>query len=470
MKYRRNSDANIRELERKYQATGDIDDFLRYRHALARTSHRDILAYRRGMFLVSVSGGSFDYIKTLGPTHATLVGSWEFEGSSSPEELKKKKGRRTGFDDNTLRSWYILVPPELFSHIKTLVFEYYTDQKRKLKIKFPDHREDGMLFHAMTQWPSYQENLYKTVVGELESLGYYQPLPLPEVFCRLGCGRSMGLDTPARRYKMECFYCWQKSTGFDQKWLDEQLEYNQSHASQFRRNPLDEEIRSLEREVQAGSIEACNKLIVTYGRIGGYHDLIDVYLSHLLTELPYDLQPQNCDLHPITEIAVIKELSDGVSKGSGYFRLINIVQKYGPQGLYLVKCCKHNTWHTSLEDASTEAEKINRHLAEPLQQIYLRWRAYADQCQAWLSDPIISDEIDEFANSEDENGRRRSDEQLIKYERRLMRKAGLQPPENLTWSSCTNPYSVEFLTALIMANGPNIEEIRRFLLENLKLN
>ena len=414
MKYRRNSDADIRELEREYQATGNFDAFLQYRRALARTGHQEVLTYHRGMFLVSVSSGNIEYIKTLGPTYANLVQSWELTADLTLEELNKKKGMRTAFDSPTLRSWHILFPRELFSHIKTLVFNYYQDQKDKLKIRFPDHREDGMLFYAMTQWPSYQEGLYKLVVGELESLGYYQSLPLPEVFCSSGCGRSMGLNTPARGYKKECFYCWRKSMNFKQEWLDEQLTYHGSHAPQLRRNP-DEEIRNLEREVQTGDTEACIKLIRIYERISGsknFNHLIEEYMIHLMMELPYDLRPQNCDTNPIVAVEVISKYRD-------------LVQKYGPQrGRYgdLTNCCEHNTWYEGLEDAQTAANKINQSLNNPLQQIYLRWRAYPNR-----------------------------------YSR-------IQPSDNLSWDNSANPYSIELLAAIIMVGGPNIEEMRNFLL------
>lgn len=462
MKYRRNPDADIRELEREYQATGFLEAFLKYRRALARTGHRDILAYRRGMFLVSVSGGSFDYIKTLGANYANLVGSWEFEGSSSPEELKKKKGRRIGFDSDTLRSWHIIVPPELFSHIKTLVFDYYQDQKKKLKERFPDHREDGMLLYAMTQWPSYQENLYKTVVGELESLGYYQALPLSEVFCSSGCGRSMGLDTPARRYKMECFYCWQKTNNFDQKWLDKQLAYNKSHASQFRRNPIDEEIRSLEREVQAGDIESCFKLIRAYERVGGaerFDRLVNDYIANLLTMIPIDSGPQNCDVHPIVRVEIVVKAATGYS---GY-KLINVVQKYASEGSYLAKCCELNRWYEDLESAQADAAYWNEKLSSPLQQIYLRWCAYADYHASWWRGLLGI--IEDYANKPNmKTGLLPSDQAVKRFERSLMQREGLQPPENLAWSSSANPYAMELLTTLIMVNGPDIEEMRKFLL------
>ena len=73
--------------------------------------------------------------------------------------------------------------------------------------------------------------------------------------------------------------------------------------------------------------------------------------------------------------------------------------------------------------------------------------------------------IENYANKPNmETGLLPSDQAIERFERSLMRREGLQPPENLAWSSSANPYAMELLTTLIMVNEPDIEEMRKFLL------
>jgi len=253
MDYRRNADEDLRSLERRYQKTDTLEDFLRYRRALARSGHRDVLSHRAGMFTLPVSGGgSVEYIKKAGPIQVTLVLSHEFwtgyyhipEGevkeTLSIAEIKKRRGRQSRLDSPVLRSWQIVIPPELFEHINHLQYNFYQQQisAYSQKLGKPVEEIDGMALYALTQQPQFQEKLYKLITSELENLGYYQQIPIKEVFCSQDCGRQMGLGTPARMQNRLCFYCWRTMHNLSMEWLNQQLQENQGYAPQFKRRSL----------------------------------------------------------------------------------------------------------------------------------------------------------------------------------------------------------------------------------------
>ena len=236
MRYRRNADRNLRELERQARI-GGFNDFLRYRAALARSGHQDQLKLKKGIFLISLSGG-LEYVRSSGRVNTITVA---FHGNKQSDEWrtflqgpsrKSTVGRGYAQDTESILQYNIIVPPEMAEFIENLRVRLYWEAVDPNNERLD---EDGNFRREFEQewWRAdnagYQEHLYITLVKALEDFGYYQEHYFEDVYCDRDCGRLLGLNTPKRRMDMMCLYCWKDRMGLDDAWLEEQLERSGGH-------------------------------------------------------------------------------------------------------------------------------------------------------------------------------------------------------------------------------------------------
>jgi hypothetical protein len=223
--YRRNADRDLRTLQRK-AAQGDYEAFLKYRARLARSGHVDHLRLKKGMFVVTMSGG-LDYIKSSGPRTTVTVGchnKWEEDRwIAHLRGENKTKGYRQATDN--FLEYHILIPPEVAGQAEEMRVQHYLKWATDPEADRPGTK------YWVTGWPGYQEELYLKVINFLEQLGYYQPR-WPNAECSQDCGRDMGILTPARRLHTMCFYCWEKAFNLGDEWLQERLEENDGYRPQ----------------------------------------------------------------------------------------------------------------------------------------------------------------------------------------------------------------------------------------------
>jgi hypothetical protein len=225
MGLRRNPDDALRQAERA--ALNDFDSFLRYRAMLARVGRFDDLQLKKGMFAIGFHGG-LDFVKSSGQRSTVTVGcycKWEEDRwTAHLEGRSKQKGTRGA--TNTFLDYNVLVPPELAGYMEQIRAEHYLRWATDPGDERPGRK------HWVTSYPAYQEELYLKLVNTLEELGYRQPHRLPEIECSKGCGRNMGISTPARRRESMCFYCWEKAHKLGDEWLQMQLEDNEGYRKQ----------------------------------------------------------------------------------------------------------------------------------------------------------------------------------------------------------------------------------------------
>jgi hypothetical protein len=225
--YRRNSDRDIRALERQ-ALQGDFEAFLKYRAALARKGHCDQLQLKKGAYLIGFHG-RLEYVKTSGRINTvTLACDYQKKGDRW-EAFLRGDDRGKGFRQSTehLIRNSILVPQELAGYMESLREKLYWDTVDPEGRRLQETRFEQEWWKAET--PRHQEHMYKTLVQVLDDLGYCQQHYLEDVYCEKGCGRLLGLATPQRSLKSMCLYCWKDAVGLDDAWLEEQLERSGGH-------------------------------------------------------------------------------------------------------------------------------------------------------------------------------------------------------------------------------------------------
>jgi hypothetical protein len=225
--YRRNSDRDIRALERQ-ALQGDFEAFLRYRAALAREGHCDQLQLKKGTYLIGFHGG-LEYVKTSGKINTVTLACYSQKKGDQWEAFLRGEDQSKGLRQSTehLSKNSILVPPELAGYMESLREKLYWDTVDPEGRRFQE--ADFEYEWWKTDTPRYQEHMYKTLVQVLDDLGYCQQYYLEDVYCDKGCGRLLGLSTPERRLKSMCLYCWKDAVELDDTWLEEQLERSGGH-------------------------------------------------------------------------------------------------------------------------------------------------------------------------------------------------------------------------------------------------
>ena len=203
--------SNLKNLKRRFKATGEFGDFLRYRLAYARAGYCDVLKLKKGMFIVSYTWGGTSYIKSSGKIKTKVMSSPFRREDNESFYAGTYKTKASSEDTDSVLYSRILCPPVMAEYMESIRREFYFASKR---------------YDQLT--PRYQEDLYTKLVTTLQGFGYCQPEVLEDLICTGTCGRSLGLATPARQRESICIRCFReamttggRNEGMNEEWVKE---------------------------------------------------------------------------------------------------------------------------------------------------------------------------------------------------------------------------------------------------------